>query len=75
MTIADQLKDAASQALLTVTQFSLLTQLSERTVYRLIAQGRLDIVRIGPTTIRIPRSAIRVGREQHHAAQQAALQA
>jgi excisionase family DNA binding protein len=58
-TIAERLKIAREQDLLTVEQFALLTQYHPRSVYRLITKGALAIVRIGPRTIRIPRSAAR----------------
>lgn len=70
MTIREQIDAAKAQELLTVEQFALLTQYHPQSIYRLIAKHALDIVRIGPRTIRIPRSAAATVRAQHPRADQ-----
>ena len=70
MTIREQIDHAKAHELLTVEQFALLTQYAPKSIYRLIAQGRLAVVRIGRRTIRIPRSSARVIRDQHPNADQ-----
>jgi len=61
MTIKEQIDVAKQQELLTVEQFALLTQLHEKTIYRMLKDGTLAVVRIG-RAVRIPRAAIRVAR-------------
>lgn len=70
MTIKEQIAAAQRQELLTVEQFALLTQYAPKSIYRLIARGKLAVVRIGPRTIRIPRSAARPIRDRHPDADQ-----
>lgn len=69
MTIAERIRQAQAQELLTVEQFALLTQYHPQSIYRLIARGTIAVVRIG-RTIRIPRTAARVIRAQHPNADQ-----
>ena len=61
MTIREQIDLAKQQELLTVEQFALLTQLHEKTIYRMLKDGTLAVVRIG-RAVRIPRAAIRIAR-------------
>lgn len=65
MTIKEQLERAKKQQLLTVEQFSLLTQYHVQSVYRMIRLGRLRVVRIGGWAIRIPYSEAKITRAQH----------
>ena len=64
MTIREQIEQARQQEFLTVEQAALLTQYHPYSLYRLIAQGRIAVLRIG-RSVRIPRSAIRPLRAQH----------
>lgn len=61
MTIREQIDVAKQQELLTVEQFALLTQLHEKTIYKMLGAGTLAVVRIG-RAVRIPRAALRVTR-------------
>lgn len=70
MTIKDKIDAAKREELLTVEQFALLTQYATKSIYRLIANGSLQVVRIGPRTIRIPRSAAKPTRDKHPNAEQ-----
>ena len=69
-TIAQRQKEALQQELLTVEQFSLLTQYHIQSIYRLIAKGKVAVVRIGGYSIRIPRSEARAVRARHPNADQ-----